>query len=240
MTRCPQGRPCGQQPSPFPSAWGRRALHNRMEAAASTGQPFQKNRNGVQAGAYSLGRRLFCAMLSQRFFPSRPLAFAASPLSLRAPLRLPCPGHSPKHFPHTAAWKICNGNCACPPAGRSGARLRAAGCWPLRFGSSPASWPFGRCGRTSPCRPLCPGRIPQRRIPKSPQCVPCDAAALPCAGSVPRPRSRCTHRPGSNSGCPVSADSKFPKTVGRAVLSAPVHRSVDRLPCNPPMCFSGT
>ena len=125
-------------------------------------------------------------------------------------------------------------------AGRSGARLRAAGWWPLRFGSSPASWPFGRRGRTSPCRPLCPGRIPQRRIPKSPQCVPCDAAAPPCAGSVPRPRSRCTHRPGSNSGCPVSADSKFPKTVGRAVLSAPVHRSVDRLPCNPPMCFSGT
>ena len=90
LTRCPQGRPCGQQPSPFPSAWGRRALHNRMEAAASTGQPFQKNRNGVQAGAYSLGRRLFCAMLSQRFFPSRPLAFAASPLSQRAFLRLPC------------------------------------------------------------------------------------------------------------------------------------------------------
>lgn len=67
-----------------------RALHNRMEAAASTGQPFQKNRNGVQAGAYSLGRRLFCAMLSQRFFPSRPLAFAASPFFQRAFLRLPC------------------------------------------------------------------------------------------------------------------------------------------------------
>ena len=87
----PAGLPLrGQQPSPFPSAWGRRALHNRMEAAASTGQPFQKNRNGVQAGAYSLGRRLFCAMLSQRFFPSRPLAFAASPFFQRAFLRLPC------------------------------------------------------------------------------------------------------------------------------------------------------